>query len=209
MIKQHKRRSDDNDLDDTDDFDWSPAFACKKKFTGSNNGGAHNKYKKNLLKTYNNLQNSIDATFPEATHPRARAIFTHQNRLTYEQAIGFLESFIPIYDSMIKGGMNKRKAWSRVLVYAKSVFEELLLFVRSPLVFAMVRLWCGDLFKFPSSSQRNDWVKHPQVTLILALAAIQSDDQVVADLRSVGEIYSVGKRFEKLGKEDRLGEIQE
>ena len=31
MIKQHKRRSDDNDLDDTDDFDWSPAFACKKK----------------------------------------------------------------------------------------------------------------------------------------------------------------------------------
>ena len=204
MVEKNKSRSDDDDQDDTDNYNWGPGFASKKKFTGSNSNGAHNKYKKSLLKTYNNLQNSINASFPESTHPKAHAIFTHQNRLTYDQVTGFLESFNPIYDSMIKGGMTPKTAWLRVLVYAKSVFEDIATVrqkatgIRDPAAMVWGSFQTSELLE---EYQRCDWVKHPQVTSILALAAMQYDGQSVADLKArIFELEREFKNFKNLNK---------
>ena len=53
------------------------------------------------------------------------AVFTEQLSLSYDQAIGWLESITPLFKTMKTGGLSDLKAWNRVLVYTKALFDDI------------------------------------------------------------------------------------
>ena len=103
--------------------------------------------------------------------------------MSYGQAIGWLDSLTPLYKTMLIGGLSPVESWNRVLVYTKSLFDDIKT-VRhvSSVSTASSMIWgsflATDLLK---EYVRLLFTRHPQVSSILALTSMQREGKTLTD----------------------------
>jgi aminoglycoside phosphotransferase len=92
-------------------------------------------------------------------------------------------SLTPLFKTMKIGGLSHPEAWSRVLVYTKSLLED----IKSVRALSAEKdcaamIWgsfrTAELLK---EYTRLRWVQHPQVSSILALTSMQREGKALTD----------------------------
>ena len=167
----------------TEGWLWSASWGSHDSFEGSFNNGAYDRLKSDLKDTRDSIQNAIDFAFPIDVHGTTHAIFTEQLSLSYDQATGWLMSLTPLFKTMKIGGLSHTEAWSRVLVYTKSLLED----IKSVRALSAEKdcaamIWgsfrTAELLKEYTCLR---WVQHPQVSSILALTSMQREGKALTD----------------------------
>ena len=188
-------------LDLTNGWRWTHSWSSSAKFEGSFNNGAFDIMLSDLKDTKETVQNSIDSAFPIDTHGTMHAIFTEQLSISYEQAVGWLQSLLPLFKTMKSGGLTNDDAWTRVLVYTKSLFEDIktVRHLTSDTKGCAAMIWgsmrTADLL---AEYSRLRWIQHPQVSSILALTSMQTEGKALAD--TVATINTINRDVNKLSE---------
>ena len=201
MSKSTATGGDRGHLDLTNGWKWNHAWSSASKFEGLFNNGGFDIMLADLKDTRETLQNSIDASFPIDTHGTLHAIFSEQLSISYQQAVGWLQSLIPLFKTMKSGGLTNEDAWTRVLVYSKALFEDvktvrhLSADTRSCAAMIWGSLRTADLL---AEYSRLRWIQHPQVSSILALTSMQTEGRALAD--TVATISTINRELNKLSE---------
>jgi len=201
MSKSTATGGERGQLDLTNGWKWNHAWSSAAKFEGVFNNGGFDIMLADLKDTRETLQNSIDASFPIDTHGTLHAIFSEQLSLSHQQAVGWLQSLIPLFKTMKSGGLTNDDAWTRVLVYSKALFEDVKtvrhLSADSRSCAAMIwgSLRTADLL---SEYSRLRWIQHPQVSSILALTSMQTEGRALAE--TVATINTINRDVNKLSE---------
>ena len=130
-------------------------------------------------------QRSIDARFPrdQHKHVRTNAVFLAILRPGYFQAVGFLESLLPFCKMMTQAGLSEPEAWLKCLTYARAVFTR----VHEVFTVNSVHSIGSMLFGMMRSAVllqaygELGWIRHPDVSLALVVAALQKEDNAVTE----------------------------
>ena len=175
------KTKDSNKGTESDLVKWASGYSNRQKFMGVENDGTYETLLNDLLGTQTSMQQSIDYQYPADTHATINAILTEQLNAAYRQATSFLKSFDTLYNRVKKGAADNETAWQRVLVYAKSVFDD----IKTKRVAAQDRRSCSakiwsafqvtDMLK---EYERNRWIQHSGVSSILSFSALQSSGKL-------------------------------
>ena len=151
--------------------------------------------------------NAINFAFPPTTQPYPNAVFTEQTNSSYEQASGWLESCQPLYHICVTGGLDPEEAWQRVLIFTKTVFEDVKT-VRT-VTFEKVSsamIWGSfQTNKVLQEYLRLRFTQHPQVSYIMAQTSMQRKGKTIqeaaASLKASAELLkSLDKDLKELKK---------
>ena len=188
-------------LDLTNGWRWTHSWSSSAKFEGTFNNGSFDIMLSDLKDTKDTVQNSIDSAFPIDTHGTMHAIFTEQLSISYEQAVGWLQSLLPLFKTMKSGGLTNEDAWTRVLVYTKSLFEDIktVRHLTADTKGCAAMIWgslrTADLL---AEYSRLRWIQHPQVSSILALTSMQTEGKALAD--TIATINTINRDVNKLNE---------
>ena len=188
-------------LDLTNGWRWTHSWSSSAKFEGTFNNGSFDIMLSDLKDTKDTVQNSIDSAFPIDTHGTMHAIFTEQLSISYEQAVGWLQSLLPLFKTMKSGGLTNDDAWTRVLVYTKSLFEDIktVRHLSADTKGCAAMIWgslrTADLL---AEYSRLRWIQHPQVSSILALTSMQTEGKALAD--TIATINTINRDVNKLNE---------
>ncbi len=186
----------------TDGWSWTVGWSTHDAFEGTFNNGAHFSIKQALEEVTKMIQNAINFAYPTNVAPIPNAIFSEQLRTSYDQAIGFVDSFDPLFKTLSKGGLTPKEAWSRVFVYSKSVFEDIGTVRKvSAVRDASAMIWgsfrTAELLK---EYTRLRWLQHPQVSATLALTSMQREGKAIHDAAAArgGESAVIKKHTDEI-----------
>jgi hypothetical protein len=181
----------------TDGFVWAPPFGSCDIFEGEFNNGTHLQLKRKLQAVGKAIDEGIEYYFPAATHPKTYPVFKTHARTSLAQCLEFLDSLIPLYKQISGGGMSAKESWSRVMVYAKQVFDDVrTVWAPNSAASSGSYVWAAfctaHLLK---EYQRHNWVEHPKTLSILALTSMRKEGKAIEELTSKvqGHTSSVSK----------------
>jgi hypothetical protein len=128
------------------------------------------------------IQNAIDFSFLPATRPIAHAVFTEQLLILRQQASGWIEALEPLYEILSAAGMASDKAWERVLIFTKAVFDD----VRTVRALTIYKKNTGGMLwgsfwttKLLKEYQRLKFYQHPHILNMLTLMSLQREGKKV------------------------------
>lgn len=160
------------------------ALSSCDTFVGNLEYSTLNNFKKKLENNHLRNQRSIDNRFPrsQAKHARTNAVLTALNRNGYLQAIGFFESLDPFSKMMTDAGLGVDEAWGKCLTYARAVFLRV-----HEVRTAETHLTAGSMLygmmkasNLLSAYGELGWIRHPDVSSALVVAALQKEGKAVA-----------------------------
>ena len=162
---------------------WAHELSTFAAFDSSMGGGFSATLQTNLHEVKKMTQNAIDYEFPAESQPVKRAIFTEQLELSYGQAIGWLDSLTPLYKTMLLGGLSPVESWNRVLVYTKSLFDDIKTVRHVSSVSTASSMISGSFLATDLLKEyvRLLFTRHPQVSSILALTSMQREGKTLTD----------------------------
>ena len=173
------RSSTDVDATCTESRMFTPPFSSAKVYEGTIAYSTLTEKLRVLERNRDKFQASVDFTFPadQSKHAKTHAVFSHVLGKGYIQARSFLESFLPFYKMLMETGLSQKKAWQKVLTYATAVFKRVSeVRTVSSVVNDGVMLY-GMLASTTllDAFCDLDWIRHPDVSSALVLAALQRD----------------------------------
>ena len=118
------KRVDKKEAATTEGWVWTGPWATFENFEGNYSNGDLHRMKTDLRDARDMIKNAVEFAFPLETKPDLRAIFLEQLGKSYEHAIGWLESLAPLYKMMQTAGLSAVEAWDRVLVYTKTLLDD-------------------------------------------------------------------------------------
>jgi hypothetical protein len=177
-----------------DGVQWAPPFKSHEVFEGAFGSGTKFRLQRAIDTVVNTMQAGIDYHFPPLTHPKANAIFSKQLRLSHDQVKGLLDCLTPLYKKIsMEGSLAPKEAWSRVMVFVKSVFDDIYL-VRAPNSEASTGSMMWGSFRttqFLKSYQDLGWANNPKVAIALTFASMKKEGSALGDLTTrVGSLES-------------------
>ena len=184
---------------------WTTTWVRFAAFKGTFNNGAKDTITTSLVEVARMIQNAIDYAFPLTSHSLAHAIFTKQLLLARSQASAWIEALEPLYEILSTAGMPPDKAWERVLIFTKAVFDD----IRTVRALTLDKkntagmIWVSfRTTKLLEEYQRLKFYQHPQVSNMLALTSLQREGKKVEKaLSTLGTLTkAVEAHHSKLGQ---------
>ena len=114
---------------------------------------------------------------------KTNAVFSAILRLGYFQAVGFLEYLLLFCKITTQAGLSEAEAWLKCLTYARAVFTR----VHKVHTMASVHSVGSMLFGMMRSTVllqaygKLGWIRHPDVSLALVIAALQKEGKAVTE----------------------------
>ena len=158
---------------------FSTLLSSAEVFEGNSEFSPKDDMLRTLKINRDRVQESIDARFPrnKSNHTKINAVLSDILRLGYFQAVGFLESLLPFNKMMRQAGLSEEEAWGKCLTYAGAVFTR----IYEVRTVASVRTIGSMLYgmmratKLLQSYGELGWIRHPDVSSALVVAALQKD----------------------------------
>ena len=190
----------------TDGRAFQPAFGSAKVFEGDMAYSTLREKIRILERNRDKFQAAIDYTFPpdKTGHAKTHVVFSHILRKGYIQARSFLESFLPFDKMLTKAGIKSDKAWQKVLTYTTAVCKRVaevrtVSAVLNEGVMLYGMLLATDLL---DAFCDLDWIRHPDVSSALVLAALQRDASAVDEAMEVlrKNVPQISNNKSRIGK---------
>jgi hypothetical protein len=201
------KKSDRADAQQDGGVVWAPSFASHEVFEGDYNNGTHLRLKKDLTAAAKSIEAGIDYHFSASLHPKTNAVFRAQVRYALTQCTEFLDALTPLHKQISGGGMSGKESWSRVMIFAKQIFEDIRT-VRAPNVAASTGSRILASFRTTEilkEYQRHNWVEHPKTSAILALTSMRKEGKAIEELSSKVQSHS-SQLNQRLGDIKKLQE---
>jgi hypothetical protein len=180
---------------------WVSSCASHKTFKGEAMSSTLKSLLKRLEAIKKTLLNSINMMVPSTTSQQSqtRAILTQMANDAYEHATGLLNSIDPLYTTIHQGGMGEKEAWRRVMLFVKGVFDSIQLVRNVTLDSSPAGMIWGSMLtnQLCAGYHLHGWTKHPDVSNILALSAMEHEGDAINELKTIqGELKGKLKTLE-------------
>lgn len=180
---------------------WVSSCASHETFKGEAMSSTLKSLLNRLDATKKTLLGSVNLSVPSTTRQEAqtRAILTEMVNDAYEHATGLLNSIDPLYTTIHQGGMGEKEAWRRVMLFVKGVFDSIQLVRNVTLDNSPAGMIWGSMLtnQLCSGYHRHGWIKHPDVSNILALSAMEHEGDAINELKTIqGEMKGKLTRLE-------------
>jgi hypothetical protein len=169
----------------TDGRTFVATFATATIYEGDAAFSPKKEFERVLEHNRDKFQAGIDMMFPP-DHPgqaKTNAVFSHVLRKGYSQAKSFLESLMPFSKMMTQAGLSEEEGWQKVLTYVTAVCKRVKE-VRTTVNIKHdgARLY-GMLLSLDllDAFSDLDWIRHPDVSSALVVAALQKDGKAVQE----------------------------
>lgn len=172
---------------------WVSSCASHKTFKGEAMSSTLKSLLKRLEAIKKTLLNSINLFVPNTTSQQSqtRAVLTQMVNDAYEHATGLLNSIDPLYTTIHQGGMGEKEAWRRVMLFVKGVFDSIQLVRNVTLDSSPAGMIWGSMLtnQLCAGYHLHGWIKHPEVSNILALSAMEHEGDAINELKAIqGEL---------------------
>ena len=171
---------------------FAPALSSPDCFEGNAEFSSKTEFLATLSTNRERHQQSIDGRFPrdQPKHAKTNAVFSAMCRLGYFQAVGFLESLLPFHKMMHQAGLSDEEAWTKCLTYARAVFARVYE-VRTTSSQHTVGSMLYGMMRATQLLQgygELGWIRHPDVSSALVVAALQKEGKAVTEALSKAKI---------------------
>ena len=164
---------------------FTNSFYSAKVYEGDSAASPKKEFLRHLEQNRRMFQQGINLTFPpdQQGTSKINAVFAYVLHQGYLQATSFLESLEPFFKLMTGSGLTDDEGWEKVLMLVVAVFQRVHQ-VRTVTNVAMDGAYLYGMLKASAlldEFTQLDWVRHPDVSSGLVLAALQKDAKAVEE----------------------------
>lgn len=144
----------------------------------------------------------------EDPNPVWHNVLLEQSRLARAQALGFVQSLLPMYKTFLNSGMQSKESWNRVHVFAREVLQciQAKRVVAAEMTNPSQMLWGSfQASELAEQFRKQSFIQHPMVSSLMCLTSLEREGKSLANVLS--KLQSVTDVNENLsGRMDKVEE---